>query len=127
MVITAAAAYSTRLNRLRLEERKLELTPRRRTALQELEDMEKRVVRLQGLEPLAAASGEIPTGFVSLQLLGSPGYREAYTNCLALSLGLRIEGGPLQLSVKDLNLLYEYWCYLALLRIISEESGQQIQ
>jgi hypothetical protein len=115
-----------RLNRLRLEERQLELTPRRRTALQELEDMEKRVLRLQGLEPLATASGEIPVGFVSLQLLGSPGYREAYANCLALALGLRIEGGPLQLSVKDLNLLYEYWCYLALLRIISEESGQQI-
>lgn len=115
-----------RLNRLRVEERQLELTPRRCKVSQELEEMEKRVLRLQGLEPLAAASGELPAGFVSLQLLGLPGYREAYTNCLALSLGLRIEGGPLQLSVKDLNLLYEYWCYLALLRIISEESGQQI-
>lgn len=115
-----------RLNRLRFEERQLERTPRRRKALQELGDMEKRVLRLQGLEPFSAASGEIPAGFVSLQLLGLPGYQEAYTNCLALSLGLRIEGGPLQLSVKDLNLLYEYWCYLALLRMMSEESGQQI-
>ncbi len=115
-----------RLNRIKLEERELRSTSRRRQALQELGDMEKRVLRLQGLEPLAAASGEIPAGFVSLQLLGLPGYREAYTNCLALSLGLRIEGGPLQLSVKDLNLLYEYWCYLALLRIISEETGQKI-
>ena len=115
-----------RLNRIKLEERELRSTSRRRQALQELENMEKRILRLQGLEPLVAANGEIPAGFVSLQLVGSPGYREAYTNCLALSLGLRIEGGPLQLSVKDLSLLYEYWCYLALLRIISEETRQQI-
>ncbi|CEO90487.1 restriction endonuclease-like protein [Syntrophaceticus schinkii] len=116
-----------RLNQLRLEERQLYDTPRRRKALQELGDMGKRILRLQGLEPLAAAaSGEIPQGFVSLQLLRLPGYREAYKYCLALSLGLRIEGGPLQLSVKDLSLLYEYWCYLALLRLISEETGQQI-
>lgn len=115
------------MNQLRLEERQLYDTPRRRKALQELGDMGKRILRLQGLEPLAAAaSGEIPQGFVSLQLLRLPGYREAYKYCLALSLGLRIEGGPLQLSVKDLSLLYEYWCYLALLRLISEETGQQI-
>lgn len=116
-----------RLNQLRLEERQLNDTPRRQKALQELETMRKRILRLQGLEPLAvAAGGDLPTGFVSLQLLKLPGYREAYKYCLALSLGLRIEGGPLQLSVKDLSLLYEYWCYLALLRLISEETGQQI-
>ncbi|HHW61228.1 MAG TPA: DUF2357 domain-containing protein [Syntrophomonadaceae bacterium] len=115
-----------RLNRISLEERELKSTPRRRKAWQELKDMEKRVLRLQNLEPIAAASGEVPAGFASLQLLGLPGYQEAYTNCLALSLGLRIEGGPLQLSLKDLNLLYEYWCYLALLRIISEETGQAV-
>ena len=89
-----------RLNRLHQEEQQLELTPRRRTALQELEKMEKRMLRLQGLEPLAAASGEIPAGFVSLQLLGLPGYREAYANCLALALGLRIEGVPYSYPLK---------------------------
>src|SRR5216117_3057062 len=45
---------------------------------------------------------------------------------MTLSLGLRLEGGPLHLSVKDLNLLYEYWCYLALLRLIREETGARI-
>ncbi len=115
-----------RLNQLRREEDQQPSTPRRRKNIEELGEMGRRILRLQGLEPLAAVEGEVPSGFVSLQLLRLPGYREAYQHCLALSLGLRIEGGPFRLSVKDLSLLYEYWCYLALLRIISEETGQEI-
>jgi hypothetical protein len=55
----------------------------------------------------------------------APGYHEAYRACLVLSLGLRIEGGPLRLSAKRISLLYEYWCYLALLRLVSEITGAQ--
>ncbi len=101
-------------------------TDRRKQALNEIKSLEYRIANLTKLEPIMEAKGEVPYGFVSLQLLGAPGYREAYKSCLVLSLGLRIEGGPLKLSVKDLNLLYEYWCYLALLRIIAEETGQEI-
>jgi hypothetical protein len=39
-----------------------------------------------------------------MQLLGAPGYKEAYRACLILSLGLRIEGGPFKLSLKDLSI-----------------------
>lgn len=103
-----------------------ERSPRREQTLQELADLEKRITRLAALEPFQASSGDLPNGFVSLQLLTAPGYKEAYQCCMVLSLGLRIKDGPLHLTVKDLSTLYEYWCYLALLRLLSEETGQPI-
>lgn len=99
---------------------------RRLQALADIATMEARVARLATIEPLGAASGEPPPGFVSLQLMTAPGYREAYRACLVLSLGLRIKGGPLDLGVKDLSLLYEYWCYLATLRILRELPGHSL-
>ncbi|MGI6468682.1 MAG: DUF2357 domain-containing protein [Syntrophomonadaceae bacterium] len=121
-----------RLNRLRVEETALwqtgkeKQTERRQQTIKELEVLESKILFMQKLEPLASTEGEAPVGFASMQLLGSPGYKEAYQACIVLSLGLRIEDGPMQLSIKDINLLYEYWCYLALLRILSEETGQAI-
>lgn len=94
--------------------------------LAELKQLETCAHRWLRLDPLQAATDLPPPGFASLQLLTAPGYREAYRACMTLSLGLRLEGGPLQLSVKDLNLLYEYWCYLALLRLVREETGASI-
>jgi uncharacterized protein len=98
---------------------------RRRKALQDLEHIEARLAALSRLEPLARARGEPPAGFASLPLLRTPGYREAYRACIVLSLGLRIEGGPLRLSVKDLAVLYEYWCYLATIRLLGEITGER--
>jgi uncharacterized protein len=99
---------------------------RQRRIIDELTEMESRVARLERIEPIAAASGPAPPRFATLQLLTTPGYREAYRTCLVLSMGLRIHGGGLQLSVKDLHLLYEYWCYLALLRLVGEVTGERI-
>src|SRR5690606_8541837 len=67
-----------------------------------------------------------PSNFSSLILQTAPGYREAYAACLILRLGLRIEGGPLQLSLKDINALYEYWCYLAVIKLVAEELGADL-
>jgi len=116
-----------KLGDLRQQESVREKSERRNQALLELDQLKARIARLSRLEPIACAEGEPPSGFASLQLLAASGYREAYQHCIILSLGLRIEGGPLQLSVKDLSLLYEYWCYLALLRLTSEETGKSIR
>ncbi len=115
-----------RVGQLRHEESMLQDSPRRRRIVAELDAFESTIVRLGRLEPFAVSEGELPSGFASLQLLGSPGYREAYQACLVLACGLRIEGGPLHLSTKDLSLLYEYWCYIALLRLISDVTGEPI-
>jgi hypothetical protein len=121
------AAQLTRVRRrlaaLRREERELPATPRRARSLEELDVLERRVARMLRAEPLAAAAGEPPPGLASPQLVGAPGYREAHRACLLLRLGLSLEGGPVRLAVKDLALLYEYWCFLALARILAARSG----
>lgn len=116
-----------RVAQLRQTEAAADVVYARRTrALDELASLEQRLVRLGRLEPLIASEGLPPPGFASLQLIGAPGYRDAYRACLALALGLRISGGPMDLSVKDLSTLYEYWCYLALLQIVAEETGERL-
>jgi|GEM_PF-253015 len=94
--------------------------------LAELESFESRIAALLRLEPLVEAQGDPPANFSSLLLQAAPGYREAYTTCLILRLGLRIEGGPLRLSLKDIHKLYEYWCYLAVLQLLAEQMGVAI-
>jgi hypothetical protein len=103
------------------------VSERRARTLSELTGLEQRIDRLSRLEPISVASDRTPPpGFVSLQLLSAAGYQGAYKTILCLSLGLRLEGGPLNVSVKDLSVLYEYWCYLALLRVTSELTGEPI-
>ncbi len=99
---------------------------RRRSTIAELKRMESSIVNLLKVEPVQEAVGDPPANFSSLVLQGTTGYREAYTTCLILRLGLRLEGGPFQLSLKDISALYEYWCYLNMLKIVSDELGVEI-
>lgn len=94
--------------------------------LQEIEELQNRIARLQSIGPIAQAQGFPPPGFTSLTLQARPGYREAYRACLILLRGLRVDGGPVGLSVKDTSGLYEYWCYLALLRLVARITGEQV-
>ena len=100
---------------------------RRRTQLiAELAALERQLARLSRLELFTGVTAPAPPGFASLQLTGAPGYRTAYRCCMALRLGLRIEGGPFQLSLKDVGDLYEYWCYVSVLQIVAEETGARL-
>jgi len=94
--------------------------------IEEIAALENRIAVLQTLDPIAQAEGLAPAGFTSLTLQAQPGYREAYRACLILLLGLRVNGGPVGLSVKDIHVLYEYWCYLALVRLIAEITGERL-
>lgn len=100
--------------------------PRQLRIIEEIADLENRIAALQSLPPIAHAKGFAPPGFTSLTLQAQPGYREAYRTCLMLLRGLRVDGGPVGLSVKELHRLYEYWCYLALLRIVAKISGDPV-
>jgi uncharacterized protein len=95
-------------------------------ALSELRGIEARLDGLLRLEPLEAATQAPHVGFTSLQLLGAPGYREAARALITLQLGLRLEGNALDLSLKDISTLYEYWCYLAVLDIVAQHTASPI-
>jgi len=93
----------------------------RTSEIETLEALAVRIARLRRSEPIAAASDAAVTNFASFQLMRLPGYREAYTALLTLRLGLALEGEALRLSTKELHVLYEYWCFLAVIRILSEQ------
>lgn len=94
--------------------------------IEEITDLENRIAVLQRLGPIAQANGFAPAGFSSLTLQSRPGYREAYRSCLILLQAIRVDGGPVGLCVKDTDRLYEYWCYLALVRLIARITGESL-
>jgi len=97
-----------------------EISDREKRIRLELSAIERRVSMMLTLEPFRETVGDVPQGFASLQLLSSPGYRETYQLCQLLKSSLRLEGQSLRLSIKDLNVLYEYWTFLSVLRIMKE-------
>lgn len=61
----------------------------------------------------------------SLALHLAPGYREFFTTFLDILTGLRISGGPFELSEKDLAILYEMWCFIKLGNILRKKFAIQ--
>lgn len=57
---------------------------------------------------------------MSFVLSMAPGYRELYKYYLMLLHGLSITGDVFRISVKDLALLYEYWCFIKLNSMMKE-------
>src|SRR5215813_9688988 len=74
------------------------MSPRIEKTVAELDLLESRLARMIRLEPFTNSRGAAPPGFVSLHLMASPGYQEAYRLCLVLSLGLRLTGDVVELS-----------------------------
>ncbi len=56
--------------------------------------------------------------FLVLQM--APGYREVYKYYLMLVKGLSLQSDIFRISIKDLSLLYEYWCFLKLHSILRD-------
>lgn len=63
---------------------------------------------------LASVNTEEESFGLSLVFSMAPGYRELYKCYLMLSRGLSVTGDVFNISVKDLALLYEYWCFIKL-------------
>lgn len=111
---------------LKAERQAPEISERKKTIQETLRRLEQRVSQLLKLEPLVEADGNIPNNFASLQLVSAPGYKEAYLSCMLLKFGLRLEGDLFRMSVKDLDVLYEYWVFLAIVKLLRESRASEI-
>lgn len=96
---------------------------RYKTAAVQISGLEAKVNRFLRLEPFVSAMGSPPSSYSALVFRSAPGYREAFRCCLTLRLGLQFQADALQLPLKDMAELYEYWCVLTLLEIMSSGSG----
>ena len=55
----------------------------------------------------------------------APGYRQLYRCYLLLQHGLAVTGSVFNISVKDLAVLFEYWCFIKLNSLINNQSYSQ--
>lgn len=71
--------------------------------------------------PLFRTIGEPIFNNMSLVFFMSVGYTEIYKYYLILSKSLSLDGDIFKISVKDLALLYEYWCFIKLNSIMKNK------
>lgn len=65
-------------------------------------------------EFMSNVSAHETTSGMSLVFSMAPGYRDLYRYYLMLLHGLSITGDVFNISIKDMALLYEYWCFIKL-------------
>ena len=85
-------------------------------ALRRMNGRLNRWLRLDWLQEV----GEMRQFSLTLVLQLAPGYRELYRIYLLLMKGLSIHSDLLQMSMKDMAQLYEYWCFLKINRLLRE-------
>lgn len=85
--------------------------------IRELQSFAARLTQRMSSEPFSTATAPPPVGFTSLTLLGQPGYRDAYRILQLLRMSLRVSSGAVATSIKEIDALYEMWCFL---RVVAE-------
>ncbi len=113
-----------RLSRLS-EQAEATSSTRARYLAHTLTTLEQRVTALLRLSPLREVEPS-PHVAPTLRLRTAPGYAEAYRLCLHLRRGLHIGGEAFELHLKDLHLLYEYWCFFTVLRLLAEAADTNV-
>jgi len=82
--------------------------------MQQIGDMVKSLNRRSSASFLAEVHAYESSSGMSLVFSMAPGYRDLYKYYLMLLRGLSITGDVFNISIKDLALLYEYWCFIKL-------------
>ena len=82
--------------------------------IDEIDDMVRNLNCRSNASFLADVGAHESSSGMSLVFSMAPGYRDLYKCYLMLLRGLAITGDVFNISVKDLALLYEYWCFIKL-------------
>ena len=63
----------------------------------------------------------------STVLMMAPGYKDFYFNFLLLRKGLALSGEEIfNMDLKDISTLYEYWCFLKIIKILKENDKYEL-
>ena len=82
--------------------------------------MVRRVRRLLGAAFLKDIRAARPSSPSSLVISKHPAYSAFFQTARLLNGGLSLQGGPLRIGIKNIAQLYEYWCFLRLVRLFDE-------
>ena len=135
LAVRKQVSYDTKENRLTKyillsTTRKLETFKKNYLKLQRKEDqaviakingMVKEINRRCNTTFLADVEAKEASSGMSLVFSMAPGYRDLYKYYLMLLRGLSITGDVFNISVKDLALLYEYWCFIKLNSMMKDQ------
>lgn len=105
---TAKKLQSFKRNYLHLQRRE------DKAVIAQIDEMIKGLDRRSNASFLKDVSAYESSSGMSLVFSMAAGYRELYKYYLMLLRGLSISGDVFNISVKDLALLYEYWCFIKL-------------
>lgn len=89
--------------------------------------MIRRLQRLLWAPFLHDLPAQLPNSLSSSVLYGHPAYSAFVQTARLLNSGLSLQGGALQIGIKNIAILYEYWCFLRLVRLLSESFSLEQQ
>lgn len=72
-------------------------------------------------KPFWRKIGHLDRSIMSLVLQMAPGYRDAFQIYLIVSKGLALMGSKYRMSVKDVAVLYEYWTFIKMGKILDKK------
>ena len=108
LMSTARKLESFKKNYLKLQRKEDQ------AVITKIDGMVKEINRRCNTTFLADVEAKEASSGMSLVFSMAPGYRDLYKYYLMLLRGLSITGDVFNISVKDLALLYEYWCFIKL-------------
>jgi predicted component of viral defense system (DUF524 family) len=85
-----------------------------KTVINQIDEMIRNLNRRSNASFLADVGPHESSAGMSLVFSMAPGYRDLYKYYLMLLHGLSITGDVFHISIKDLAVLYEYWCFIKL-------------
>lgn len=98
-----------------------DLSEKNKEIIKNLEEIKRDIQRIINTSFLKGISEQYRTNNVTLIFTIGSGYRDVYKYYLMLQRQLNIKSDLLSLTMKELPLLYEYWCFIKINSILSKK------